>query len=48
MTSPAIDQEALRPAFDADFLNQLLARGIQVIRVIHSDCSDVSAESSTR
>ncbi|MFD1210476.1 glutamine synthetase family protein [Arthrobacter sp. GCM10027362] len=37
MTSPLLDRDATRPAFDADYLDQLLARGIQVIRVIHAD-----------
>ena len=37
MTSPILDRGAVLPAFDPDYLEQLLARGIQVIRVIHSD-----------
>lgn len=37
MTGTALDPELARPGFDADYLDQLLARGIQVVRIVHSD-----------
>ncbi|MFE7422068.1 glutamine synthetase family protein [Rhodococcus sp. NPDC057529] len=37
MPSTALGPECARPAFDADYLDQLLARDITVVRIIHSD-----------
>lgn len=37
MTSPMLEGTAAHPVFDQDYLDQLLARGIQVVRVVHSD-----------
>lgn len=37
MTSSTLDPKTVRPSFDADYLDELRARGIKVIRVIHSD-----------